>query len=103
MTLVPGSMLEPSSAVLLDAEALAARVFQPLRPGVEISRLYEDAATGAAAAVLRYAPGGRIPRHRHDGYEHVFVLQGEQRDENGSYSAGTLGHQRSRQHPQRVE
>jgi anti-sigma factor ChrR (cupin superfamily) len=73
-----------------DWEKLADRDFEPLRPGVEISRLYDDPATGASAAVLRYAPGGRIPKHRHGGYEHVFILRGEQSDENGSYPAGSL-------------
>lgn len=77
-------------SLALDPATLGDRQFEPLRPGVTISRLYEDAATGASAALLRYAPGGRIPRHRHDGYEHILVLEGEQSDENGSYSARTL-------------
>jgi anti-sigma factor ChrR (cupin superfamily) len=81
-----------SSALRLafNAENLKARDFEPLRPGVTISRLYEDEATRASAAVLRYAPGGRVPKHRHDGYEHVYVLEGEQSDENGSYPAGSF-------------
>ena len=55
--------------VAFDWKTLAETAFEPLRPGVLISRLYEDATSGASAAVLRYAPGGRVPRHRHDGYE----------------------------------
>ncbi|MES1206770.1 MAG: cupin domain-containing protein, partial [Pseudomonadota bacterium] len=42
------------------------------------------------ASILRYAPGARIPYHRHDGYEHVFILAGSQRDERGTYGAGSL-------------
>jgi anti-sigma factor ChrR (cupin superfamily) len=57
---------------------------------VEIAKLYEDAATGASAALLRYAPGARVPEHTHQGFEHVFVLEGEQSDDRGSYPAGTL-------------
>ena len=77
--------------VTIDWKALADRSgFEPLRPGVELARLYEDLATGASAAVLRYAPGGRVPKHRHDGYEHILVLDGEQSDENGSYAAGAF-------------
>jgi len=76
--------------VAFDSKNLANRTFEPLRPGVMISRLYEDATSGAAAAVLRYSSGGRVPKHRHDGYEHVYVLEGEQSDENGSYPAGTF-------------
>jgi anti-sigma factor ChrR (cupin superfamily) len=82
--------ISSASRLAFDREKLKARDFEPLRPGVMISRLYEDEATGASAAVLRYAPGGRVPKHRHDGYEHVYVLEGEQSDENGSYPAGSF-------------
>jgi anti-sigma factor ChrR (cupin superfamily) len=64
--------------------------YEPLRPGVDILYLYEDAESGASSALLRYEPGARVPEHRHEGYEHVFVLSGEQRDERGSYAAGTF-------------
>jgi anti-sigma factor ChrR (cupin superfamily) len=76
--------------VAFDWKKLGDRTFEPLRPGVMISRLYEDAGTGASAAVLRYAPGGRVPKHRHNGYEHIYVLEGEQSDENGTYAAGAF-------------
>lgn len=61
--------------------------FRPFRPGVEICELWGDAA-GRRAAVLRYQPGARVPRHRHGGTEHVYVLSGSQRDERGAYRAG---------------
>lgn len=64
--------------------------FVPFRPGVEISRLYQNEASGASAAVLRYAPGASVPEHVHEGYEHVLILEGEQRDHRGSYAAGTF-------------
>ncbi len=41
-------------------------------------------------ALLRYAPGASVPRHRHAGLETVIVLDGEQSDERGSYPAGSL-------------
>jgi anti-sigma factor ChrR (cupin superfamily) len=63
--------------------------FQPLRPGVEIHVLHE-APDGARAAVLRYAPGAEVPPHRHEGYEYIYVLEGEQGDERGSYPAGSF-------------
>ena len=66
------------------------RVFQPFRAGVEVSWLYGKAGGGPAAAFLRYAPGARIPRHRHEGFEHIFVLDGSQQDAHGVYPAGTL-------------
>lgn len=64
--------------------------WEPLRPGVDIRRLYQGDDVGPAAALLRYQPGGTVPRHEHLGHEHILVLQGSQADEYGSYPAGTL-------------
>lgn len=63
--------------------------WQPFRPGVEIARLYGDGVQGASAALLRYAPGASVPRHEHTGHEHIVVLWGAQRDDRGTYTAGT--------------
>jgi len=63
--------------------------WQPFRVGVEIHRIYGDGAQGAAAALLRYAPGARVPRHQHAGLEHIVVLLGSQRDAGGTYGVGT--------------
>lgn len=41
-------------------------------------------------ALLRYAPGAEVPEHRHEGYELIYVLEGEQSDERGSYPAGSF-------------
>ncbi|MCI4665523.1 MAG: cupin domain-containing protein [Neomegalonema sp.] len=61
--------------------------FQPFRPGVEIFEIK----TGApAVALLRYAPGARVPKHRHSGLETILVLDGAQSDERGVYHEGTL-------------
>jgi quercetin dioxygenase-like cupin family protein len=64
--------------------------WQPFKAGVDIHRLYGDGVTGPTAALIRFREAGRIPLHRHEGYEHIFVLAGSQRDQNGSSSAGTL-------------
>lgn len=67
--------------------------WEPFRPGVEVSRIYggpeSSDPNGPTAALLRYAPGARIPHHDHTGYEHIVVLWGSQRDERGTYTAGT--------------
>jgi anti-sigma factor ChrR (cupin superfamily) len=68
----------------------AARVWEPFRAGIDISRLYGDGQHGPAAALLRYQPGASVPLHRHTGYEHVVVLAGSQTDHNGVHGAGTL-------------
>jgi anti-sigma factor ChrR (cupin superfamily) len=63
--------------------------WQPFRPGVEIARIYGEGSSGPAAALLRYAPGARVPSHDHGGYEHIVVLQGSQTDDRGTYGAGS--------------
>lgn len=72
--------------------AFDARQFawEPFREGVEIARLYGGAIDAASAALLRYAPGARVPQHVHRGHEHILVLTGSQRDDHGVYGAGTL-------------
>jgi anti-sigma factor ChrR (cupin superfamily) len=64
--------------------------WKPFREGVEIARLYGGAADASSAALLRYAPGARVPWHVHRGHEHILVLTGSQRDDHGVYRAGTL-------------
>lgn len=61
-----------------------------LRPGVEFHALYGQPGQGPAAALLRYAPGAQVPSHQHGGIEHILVLAGSQRDENGVYETGAL-------------
>ena len=69
---------------------LMAGDWKPLRPGVEVLRLFGDHEEGASTALLRYAPGARVPRHRHTGFELIVVLSGAQSDERGTYAAGSV-------------
>ena len=57
------------------------------RPAFQIHRLWGKPNT-RSGALLRYAAGAKIPRHRHEGTEHIYVLIGTQRDERGEYVAG---------------
>jgi anti-sigma factor ChrR (cupin superfamily) len=61
--------------------------WQPFQPGVEIHHLWGDA-HGASSALLRYAPGARVPLHRHEDIEEIRILRGSQQDERGVYAAG---------------
>jgi anti-sigma factor ChrR (cupin superfamily) len=70
--------------------ALGERVWQPFRDGIEVSWLYRNGEHGAAAALLRYRPGARVPLHWHAGYEHVIVLEGSQSDHAGRHRTGSL-------------
>jgi anti-sigma factor ChrR (cupin superfamily) len=72
------------------AENADAISWQPFRDGVDIYRLYGDRASGPTAALIRFRVEGRIPMHKHQGYEHIFVLFGSQRDQNSTATAGTL-------------
>lgn len=61
--------------------------FVPFREGVEICELTQRY---PKLALLRYAPGACVPRHRHTGLETILVLEGSQADEVDCYRAGTL-------------
>ena len=61
--------------------------FEPFRKGIDIYNLIQGA---PAVALLRYAPGARVPRHRHVGLETILVLEGAQSDERGTYSKGSF-------------
>ena len=61
--------------------------FEPFREGVEICHLGRG---GPDVALLRYAPGASVPRHRHQGLEVIIVLSGSQSDDHGRYRAGDV-------------
>ena len=61
--------------------------FEPFREGIEIFHLWRGQ---PEVALLRYAPGSGVPRHRHRGLETIIVLDGTQSDESGSYPAGSI-------------
>ncbi len=46
-------------------------------PGVSVKTVYVDATRDTITTIVRLAPGGRLPRHRHPGAEESFVLEGD--------------------------
>jgi anti-sigma factor ChrR (cupin superfamily) len=64
--------------------------WEPFRAGIKIHRIYGNQNEGPSAALLLYEPGTVLPRHTHQGYEHIFILSNNQRDDNGEHRAGTL-------------
>ena len=65
--------------------------FEPFRQGVEIHWLERNASDiDPSLALLRYAPGASVPRHRHLGLETVVVLEGSQSDDNGNYGKDSV-------------
>jgi len=61
--------------------------FEFFREGIEICHPLPGE---PAVALLRYAPGAHAPAHLHQGLESIFVLEGSQRDERGTYGPGCL-------------
>jgi anti-sigma factor ChrR (cupin superfamily) len=64
--------------------------WQPFQDGIDIHRLYGDGIHGPTAALIRFRKAGKIPLHQQTGYEHILVLAGAQRDQNGQADTGTL-------------
>jgi anti-sigma factor ChrR (cupin superfamily) len=89
-------MSEPADSIVLPGFVEYAKKlrhtadWQPFRPGVTAHWLYKEDDGGASAVLLRYEPGARVAEHEHVGYEHIFVLEGDEYDENGSYPAGSF-------------
>ncbi len=85
----------PSSIVITNLLEQAKKLqatddWKPFRPGVTAHWLYNEGEGQAAAVLLRYEAGARVMLHEHIGYEHMYVLEGDQYDENGSYPAGSF-------------
>ena len=65
--------------------------FEHFRDGVEVFWLEKGATDDdPSVALLKYAPGARVPRHLHRGLETIVVLDGVQSDEAGDYAAGAV-------------
>jgi anti-sigma factor ChrR (cupin superfamily) len=69
---------------------LAQSQWQPLVEGVRFCEIYSREPAGARAAFLHYLPGAKVPPHKHQGLEHILILQGYQIDGDKTYSVGTL-------------
>ena len=56
--------------------------------GVEMKILLEDPATGLMTALVRFAPGAKLPPHEHVDIEQSYVLEGSLADPEGETTAG---------------
>jgi anti-sigma factor ChrR (cupin superfamily) len=64
--------------------------FEYFRPGIDVHWLMTGDTSEPTVAVLKYAAGSRVPRHRHVGLETIVVMDGTQSDESGDYPTGTV-------------
>jgi quercetin dioxygenase-like cupin family protein len=55
----------------------SAGTWRSLVPGVQVKLLFTDPQTNRSTAIIRMAPGTRLPRHHHLGVEELFVLEGD--------------------------
>lgn len=58
-------------------------------PGVLNKVLYAEP-NGRRTVLTRFAPGARLPRHRHGGLEQSLVLEGSLVDDDGTCTAGNF-------------
>ncbi|MDO9418455.1 cupin domain-containing protein [Pararhizobium sp.] len=63
--------------------------FGPFRDAVTIHWIRSFEGDQPGVALLKYAPGASVPRHRHEGLETILVLDGIQSDESGDYGEGS--------------
>jgi anti-sigma factor ChrR (cupin superfamily) len=63
--------------------------FEPFRDGVTLHWIKPFEGDQPGVALLKYEPGAKIPRHRHEGLETILVLDGIQSDEVGDFGPGT--------------
>ncbi|TCU13345.1 cupin domain-containing protein [Rhizobium sullae] len=63
--------------------------FNAFRDGVTIHWIKPFDGDSPGVALLKYAAGASVPRHRHEGLETILVLEGTQSDEAGDYAKGT--------------
>ena len=78
--------LGPTASRFVDVGGLA---WEPSRfPGVETKTLYFDKATGSVTALIRMAPGARLPDHEHVKIEQTYVLEGSLVCPEGECTAG---------------
>jgi anti-sigma factor ChrR (cupin superfamily) len=64
--------------------------WKPFLKGAEIHRLYGDGIEGPTAVLIRFRQETQVPIHLHEGYEHVFILAGEQWDQNATRKRGAF-------------
>jgi anti-sigma factor ChrR (cupin superfamily) len=60
--------------------------------GVHQKPIWQDKETKRRAALIRFAPGAQLPRHKHIGNELIFVIEGSIADESGEVVAGNANY-----------
>jgi len=61
-------------------------------PGVRQKAFWSDPATKRRAAMARWEPGAKLPRHKHIGDELLFMIEGSNFDESGELRTGNASY-----------
>jgi anti-sigma factor ChrR (cupin superfamily) len=61
-------------------------------PGVRLKPFWSDPATKRRAAMARWEPGAKLPRHKHIGDELLFMIEGSNFDESGELRTGNVAY-----------
>lgn len=59
-------------------------------PGVRQKLLWEDKAANRRAVLALFEPGAKLPRHRHNGEELLYMVEGSHADETGEVATGNM-------------
>lgn len=82
------AQLGPKDSRFVDVQGLP---WEPTRfPGIETKTLFIDKATGSVTALIKMAPGARLPDHEHPLSEQSFVIEGVLADDDGTCTAGNF-------------
>jgi anti-sigma factor ChrR (cupin superfamily) len=66
--------------------------WQERQPGVRMKSIWEHPESKRRAVLSRIEPEAVLPRHRHDGDELIFVIEGALADDFGTVTAGNMGY-----------
>jgi anti-sigma factor ChrR (cupin superfamily) len=61
-------------------------------PGTRVKVFWSDPATKRRAAMARFEPGAKLPRHKHIGDELLFMIEGSNFDESGELRTGNMAY-----------
>ncbi len=61
-------------------------------PGVALKPVWQDTEARRRVVLARFEPGSKLPLHRHDGDELIFVIEGENEDETGPVPTGEMSY-----------
>ena len=85
--LVKLRQMDPSDTAQVNVDTNAGEYVETGVPGLTLLEVHKD--EREQVGFFRFAPGTKIPLHKHIGGEEFFVIEGSLSDANGTYTSGT--------------